>query len=76
MLIETRRVPASSHPAIRDMAKTYVLQRLLTRPWRRAKRVSQMLADVPIWRNLKRIGNTLIVREMGYFLKAEKSSCG
>jgi hypothetical protein len=37
MLIETRRVPASSRPAIRDMAKTYVLQRLLTRPWRRAK---------------------------------------
>jgi len=37
MLTETRRVPASSHPAIRDMAKTYVLQRSLNRPWRRAK---------------------------------------
>jgi len=33
---EARRAPASSHPATRDAAKTYVLQELLTSPWRRA----------------------------------------
>jgi len=47
---EARRVPASSHPATRDAAKTYVLQELLTSPWRRAFLAKRLLADVSIWR--------------------------
>jgi len=39
--IAARRVPASSRPAIRDVAKTYILQCCSTGPWRRVFVVKQ-----------------------------------
>jgi hypothetical protein len=66
---EARRVPASSHPATRDAAKTYVLQELLTSPWRRAFFGQTAPGGRVDLGGKRRIDNTLILAEMLCFLK-------
>jgi hypothetical protein len=65
--IEARRVPASSHPAIRDVAKTYISPGRWTNPWRRVSCGQPSLADVSIRRKKQRIDNGPFYPKWGVF---------
>jgi len=67
--------PASSHPAIRDVAKTYVLQGARPAPGAERSWSSSPGGRVD-WEEERPIDNSQILLEKKDFLKREDGDCG
>jgi len=67
--------PASSHPAIRDVAKTYVLQAAGPAPGAERSRSGESGGRVD-WEEKWPIDNSLILLELGVLLKFQERGCG